>query len=215
MQESSLGTFHPLVAKTYYWIGFIYKHSLPSPSSSKSSSTSLQVEIAYLLLALQAFTKSARIRLSLPEKTTTTNTNAAAITHDKAIQEAKQAIQWVLRALQERHKKHAGSNSDPEFDGDSKNDDTKTSISSWKQQQSFKRLILHSRTSNSSSSSPPRKKNSNSSSGCMYLDALEESIRLEVQGDQNLRKHNNRNDGKGSNSDGPTPMTDGPRERVG
>ncbi|KAL3920201.1 MAG: hypothetical protein SGILL_003380, partial [Bacillariaceae sp.] len=215
--ESSLGTFHPLVAKTYYWIGFIYKHSLPSSSSSSSStrstssnspsSSTTQVEISYLLLALQAFTKSARIRLSLPEKKIDENatTNAANSSHDKAIQEAKQAIQWVLRALQERYKRQSSGSKNADQDDESKIGETTST--SWQLQKAFKRLILHSRTSNSNSKSPPKNKanQQTESSGCMYLDSLEESIRLEVKGDQYLRKHSNdsQSESNGANSSNP------------
>ncbi|KAG7339175.1 hypothetical protein IV203_020487, partial [Nitzschia inconspicua] len=75
--ESSLGGYHPLVAKTYYWIGFIYKHSLTNTATTSTTTTTTTtsdnstataaVDLQYLLLALAAFTKVQRIRLSLPE----------------------------------------------------------------------------------------------------------------------------------------------------
>ena len=68
--EGSLGMYHVLTAKTYYWVGFIQKHL---DQNAK---------------ALQSFTKTARIRCKLLGSS------------DESFQEAVAAIQWILQQQQ-------------------------------------------------------------------------------------------------------------------
>ncbi|KAG7343656.1 hypothetical protein IV203_021664 [Nitzschia inconspicua] len=263
--ESSLGGYHPLVAKTYYWIGFIYKHSLTNTTTTTTSSTTTTtsdnsttsstaaVDVQYLLLALAAFTKSARIRLSLPEKKRPSNNNInktkqqqdqtetgvtteptanetsnektipskdvsinqdGGVVPNKAIQEAKQAIQWVIRAIQERYNNNNNMNNmnnNPSIQEETTNvtlsstdPDTSFSNSSqksiylttttWQQYQTYQQLVLGTKLSHGHNEKNDATDNNNNNNDTttddgLYLTALEDSIRLEAKGDTLLRQY--------------------------
>ncbi|KAG7337167.1 tetratricopeptide repeat protein [Nitzschia inconspicua] len=212
--ESSLGGYHPLVAKTYYWIGFIYKHSLTNTTTTTTSSTTTTtsdnsttsstaaVDVQYLLLALAAFTKNVSINQD------------GGVVPNKAIQEAKQAIQWVIRAIQERYNNNNNMNNmnnNPSIQEETTNvtlsstdPDTSFSNSSqksiylttttWQQYQTYQQLVLGTKLSHGHNEKNDATDNNNNNNDTttddgLYLTALEDSIRLEAKGDTLLRQY--------------------------
>jgi hypothetical protein len=107
--QTSLSPNHPLVAKTHYWIGFIYKH-LPRGTRVGRH----DVVIRFLLLSLEEFTHSARIRLfcssaaaatpssSTATASTPTSPSGEQMTMSSKDKESLQAIEWVLKAIQDQ-----------------------------------------------------------------------------------------------------------------
>ena len=154
--QTSLGSHHPLVAKTHYWIGFIYKHlprfrgggsgsgngggrSGPINSAIDSAAAAAagtgsngsssddndqhqrqqhqhhQLVLKFMLLSLQEFTNSARIRLQHVSSSSATasagagagsaaaaaTTSSSSNTLNSKDKESLQAIEWVLKAIQD------------------------------------------------------------------------------------------------------------------